>query len=196
LPLTITVRLSAGLTHRELGFLAFRHVTFRTRESRPYQPAVHRPVIVASCVVIRNPVGVTIRRRIAGGRDSDLDRRTLRAIDTVRRVIAEGFASGAPAGRRDGAGTGVFDSVRGECSRLLAAQRRRLPLLVFVLGIARGAPRLPDIVLDHGDDDVIGDAALARTVVVQNVTEPKPALLHESPGTFLSVLGIGKRAVI
>jgi hypothetical protein len=28
---------------------------------------------------------------------------------------------------------------------------------------------------------VIGDAALARTVVVQNVTEPKPALLHELP---------------
>jgi hypothetical protein len=28
---------------------------------------------------------------------------------------------------------------------------------------------------------VIGDAALARTVVVDDVTEPNPALLHETP---------------
>jgi hypothetical protein len=28
---------------------------------------------------------------------------------------------------------------------------------------------------------MIGDAALTRTVVVQNVTEPNPALLHELP---------------
>jgi hypothetical protein len=28
---------------------------------------------------------------------------------------------------------------------------------------------------------MIRDAALARTIVVQNVTEPNPALLHELP---------------
>jgi hypothetical protein len=50
-----------------------------------------------------------------------------------------------------------------------------------MLGITRRAPRLPDVLVNHRDDDVIGDAALARTVVVQNVTEPKPALLHELP---------------
>jgi hypothetical protein len=50
-----------------------------------------------------------------------------------------------------------------------------------VLGVTRGAPRLSDVVFDHRDDDVIGDTALARAVIVQNVTEPKPALLHELP---------------
>jgi hypothetical protein len=28
---------------------------------------------------------------------------------------------------------------------------------------------------------MIGDASLSRTIVVQNVTEPNPALLHETP---------------
>src|SRR5204863_6410296 len=37
------------------------------------------------------------------------------------------------------------------------------------------------LVVDHRDDRVVGDAALTRAVVVQNVTEPKPALLHELP---------------
>ena len=31
----------------------------------------------------------------------------------------------------------------------------------------------------EGDDDVIGKAFLARTVVVQHITQPKPALLHQ-----------------
>ena len=57
---------------------------------------------------------------------------------------------------------------------------RDLGLLVFVLRVARGAPRLLHGVVDHRHDRVIGNAALTRTVVVQNVTEPKPALLHEN----------------
>jgi hypothetical protein len=28
---------------------------------------------------------------------------------------------------------------------------------------------------------MVGDAAFARAIVVENVTEPKPALLHELP---------------
>ena len=31
---------------------------------------------------------------------------------------------------------------------------------------------------------MIGDAALTWTIVVENVTEPKPALLHYSPGAI------------
>jgi hypothetical protein len=71
-------------------------------------------------------------------------------------------------------------------SALLAARRRGLGLLVFVLGVTGRTPRLPDVVLNHRDDDMVGDAALARAVIVQNVTEPKPALLHELPrnGSF------------
>jgi hypothetical protein len=49
-----------------------------------------------------------------------------------------------------------------------------------VVGIAGRAPGLLHLVLDHRNDDMVGDAALARAVVVKNVTEPKPALLHQS----------------
>ena len=65
-------------------------------------------------------------------------------------------------------------------------------LLVFVVRVARGAARLLHLVLDHRDHGMIGDAALARTVVVQNVTEPKPALLHETPPEPFLSGGIGK----
>jgi hypothetical protein len=47
-----------------------------------------------------------------------------------------------------------------------------------VFRVARRATRLLHLVIDHGDDGMVGDATLTRTIVVQNVTEPKPALLH------------------
>jgi hypothetical protein len=47
-----------------------------------------------------------------------------------------------------------------------------------VVGIAGRAAGLLHLVVDHRYNGVVGDAALTRTVVVQNVTEPKPALLH------------------
>jgi hypothetical protein len=91
---------------------------------------------------------------------------------------------------------GVLGYVLGYGASLLTADRS-FSLLVFVLGVAGGASRLPNIVLDHGDDDVVGNAALARAVIVQNVTEPKPALLHELPrnGSFQLELktGAGRR---
>jgi ABC-type tungstate transport system substrate-binding protein len=64
---------------------------------------------------------------------------------------------------------------------LLPSRRGCLGLLVFMLGVARGAAGLLNLVFNHRDDSVIGDAALAWTVIVQDVTEPKPALLHELP---------------
>jgi len=60
----------------------------------------------------------------------------------------------------------------------LLAPRRRLSLLIFVVRVAGGAACLLHLVFNHRDDRMIRDAALARTVVVQNVTEPNPALLH------------------
>ncbi len=54
-------------------------------------------------------------------------------------------------------------------------------LLVIVIAVAGRAPCLLHLVFDHRDDHVIGYAALPRTVVVQNVTEPRPALLHQFP---------------
>ena len=60
----------------------------------------------------------------------------------------------------------------------LAAKPRHLRLLEFVLGFAGRAARLLHFVADHRDDGVVGDAAFARAIVVQNVTKPKLALLH------------------
>jgi hypothetical protein len=64
---------------------------------------------------------------------------------------------------------------------LLAPRRRHFCLLILVVRVAGGAACLLHLVFNHRDDRMIRDAALARTVVVQNVTEPNPALLHELP---------------
>jgi hypothetical protein len=47
-----------------------------------------------------------------------------------------------------------------------------------MIRVAGRAADLLHLIVDHRDHGVIGHAALTRTVVVQNVTEPKPALLH------------------
>jgi hypothetical protein len=58
--------------------------------------------------------------------------------------------------------------------------RRNASMLVHVVGVAGAAARLLDRVLDHGHHDVIRDPSLAWTVIVQNVTESNPALLHRN----------------
>ena len=50
--------------------------------------------------------------------------------------------------------------------------------LVGVLGVAGRAASLLDVFFHHRDDRVVGHAPLARTVVVHDVTETQPALLH------------------
>jgi hypothetical protein len=59
--------------------------------------------------------------------------------------------------------------------------RGNLRLFVLVFGIARRTPRLLHFVANHGDDGVVGDSALAGTVVIHDVTEPRLALLHQAP---------------
>ena len=63
---------------------------------------------------------------------------------------------------------------------LLPALARDFGVLVFVLGVARRAPRLLHIRTDHRDNGMVGHPPLARTVIVQNVTKPKLALLHQA----------------
>ena len=60
----------------------------------------------------------------------------------------------------------------------LPALRRNTCPFEFMVRVAGGAACLLDLIFDHGHDGVVGDAAFARAVIVQNVTEPKPALLH------------------
>jgi hypothetical protein len=67
----------------------------------------------------------------------------------------------------------------------LLASARGLTALVRVLGIAGRAPRLFDGLFNHGDDRVIRHTTLTRAVVIQNVSETQPALLHSiSPDLF------------
>jgi hypothetical protein len=54
----------------------------------------------------------------------------------------------------------------------LFAADRHLGSLEFVFGVARRAPGLSNRVLDHCDDGVIGQSPLARTIVVDDVTDP------------------------
>jgi len=65
--------------------------------------------------------------------------------------------------------------------RFFLATPWHLAPLVRVLGVTRRASGLLDIFLDHRDDGVIREPPLARTVIVQYVTETQPALLHSTP---------------
>lgn len=47
-----------------------------------------------------------------------------------------------------------------------------LSTLVWVLRLACGAAGESNFIADHGDDCVVGEAAFARTIIVQNVTKP------------------------
>jgi hypothetical protein len=47
-----------------------------------------------------------------------------------------------------------------------------------VFGIAGRAPDLPDVVADERHDRVIAQPPLARTVVIDEITNPKLARLH------------------
>jgi hypothetical protein len=53
-------------------------------------------------------------------------------------------------------------------------------MLVLVLGVTGRATGLLDILPHHRHDGVVRQPALARTVIVQNVTKPKLALLHQN----------------
>ena len=72
----------------------------------------------------------------------------------------------------------AFEFASKRSIRFTAAGGGNLGVLVFVIGVAGGAAGLLHLILDHRYHRMVGDAALTRTVVVQNVTEPKPALLH------------------
>ena len=179
----IPVAVAAGrLPHREIRFLPFGKLAFRAWERRPDQPAMDRAVVFTAVLFSTVRVGDVGGRGCRDGNRISIGPNvcgTSIGIEVVGGTIERDSVLRWRGG--NGARTGLVEHVLRQRASLLPAQSRGLGLLVFVLGVARRTPRLPDIVFDHGDDDVIGDAALARTVIVQNVTEPKPALLHELP---------------
>jgi len=175
----------AVLADRELGLFALWGLSFGSWQRRPDQRSMDRPLVFRSVAVVVVGSGRRIWR-VCGFRE------IRRAGEFFRRGV-ERFVEGRRVGR-DGRGwrkSGAIDDRSGDqrSAGLLLSESRRLRLLVLVIRIAGGAARLLHLVLDHGDHRMIGDPALARTVVVKNVTEPNPALLHELPRSFVSLVG-------
>lgn len=167
----------AVLTNGEIRSLTLRNLTIGPWQRRPNERTMDWPFIV--WLFARFRLRLRIRRwvRIDGLRLGDsveqIDRRGERFVDNDGRFWIGHRRTGKcrPFGRRD--------HQRG--LRLLAPRHRHFGLLIFVVRVAGGAACLLHLVFNHRDDRMVRNAALARTVVVQNVTEPKPALLHELP---------------
>ena len=174
------------LPHREVRRFSLGDLSFRTRQGRANQRPVHRPLVIDA----------------TGGGLIDISRRIGFSVDRWRwgRNRGDGVSGFGRLGRLGGFGGFEIDrlgfglrlggehtrfrlihAVRQRGGRFAATRRGHFGVLVLVLGVARRATRLLHVVLDHRDHRMIGDAALARTIVVENVTEPNPALLHELP---------------
>jgi hypothetical protein len=160
------------LANCEVRFLTLGLLSFGPGESGPNQAPMDRPVVTA--IGVRG-VGVLTLSLVASHACHANDVGAVLDDHLEGNVIDERvrFRLGSPGQER------IRGGLRRERPCLFpASARRHASLLVFVVGIARRAPGLFHVLLDHGHDDVIGEAALARAVVVQNVTEPKPALFH------------------
>jgi hypothetical protein len=170
---------SARLPDRELWKLPLRRLTLGARQRRADQPAMHWTFVVTrgggNAVHVRggSPLGV-LRVSLRGRALADLYWRFFGCLRLVRCLFLVGHVA-IHHGRSWATSVG---RIPGQHAILPAARRGNPRLLVVMVRVARRAARLLHLVIDHRDDRVIGDAALARTVVVQNVTEPKPALLH------------------
>src|SRR4051812_23393262 len=108
-----------------------------------------------------------------------LSRAVVAANPHARRARGGRFRLGCRLGRRfvDDPLWSARQNLRVQRGRGVLTTLSRDPrVLVLVIGVACRAPRLFHILVDHGDDDVIGDAPFARTVIVENVTKPRLAL--------------------
>ena len=170
------------LTDRKLRNLSLRYLSVWPRQRRANQPAMHGTVIIRRRrrVIVNIDVAVgafAVRFGLLARGDGGLHRRLVRPEYVVWCLFVVGHVD---IGHRRTVTSG-FGRIANQHAILFAARRRYPGLLVFVIRVARRAASLLHLVFDHRDDRVIGDTALARTIVVQNVTEPKPALLHELP---------------
>jgi len=69
----------------------------------------------------------------------------------------------------------TVENLRKQRRLRLLTPGRHLSIFVFVLRVTHGAAGLFDVVVDHRHNGVIGNTALARTVIVHHVAGPKPA---------------------
>jgi len=161
---------AGGTTHREVGFPSLRGIVVQPRQRRTNQGTVHGTIHVVD--------GYRDRRRDLGRLLGYHFGFSLDHEAGVVRVVRRGIQ----AWRGDFAGhAGEHLLIEGAGDFLLAALWRHLRLLELVITVTSGASGLAHFVADHRDDGMIGDSALARTVVVDYVAETRLALLHQAP---------------
>ena len=182
LPVAITVEIAAaaaGLADGEVRLLPLRSLAFRTRQGGPDQSAVNGPVVVE--------IGSRERCFLIGGR-----RIKFCNFDRIGRRFELWLWPwlGLRLGLRNDVDVErlLFERPRPQQALTRVGRRRRIEflpagsghfrLLVLVIRIARRAARVLHLIANDRDNGVVRNAALARTVVVENVTEPKPALRH------------------
>ena len=161
----------AVLTNGEIRRLALWNLAFGAWQRRPNERTMD-PNVIRLIAHFRLGLGVRLRLddgiRIDGYSCRDdikqIDRRGQRFFDDHWRFW---IGHGRTRKRRR---FGACGHQRG--LRLLAPRRRHLGLLIFVVRVAGGAACLLHLVFNHRDDRMIRNAALARTIVVQNVTKP------------------------
>jgi hypothetical protein len=182
---SLPVEAAAVLTDGEVWRLALRHLALRARQRGANQWPMHPFVLgrVGLGFWVTGSGGFSGLRGFSGGARQgrgfleECGRRG--EILVHRRGIRLGVGIDRGHWRtrtRDGGRIGDERAFR-----LLSARRRQFRLFVLMIRVARGAACLLHVLFDHGDNHMIRDAALTRTVVVENVTEPNPALLHELP---------------
>jgi hypothetical protein len=178
----------SGLANRELRFLAVRLLPFWTRKRRSNQAAMDGAVFLVAGPG-RQREGISIR---------DVSRRRCRRVGerlgcvVVQDLGLESVFHLFVVFRRGTRPQSAFRRLAADRVGALATRRRDASGLVLVICVAGRTARLLHLIFNHGDDGMIGNAALTRTIVVQNVTEPKPALLHQTLRSRSFQVGFGK----
>jgi hypothetical protein len=176
---------SARLTNGELGVLpVLRGLPLGARQRCTNETTMDRAILVRGRryrFLLRAIVGVHVLNRFDRHRlrcSNVSDRGSVGELVDIHIIVVRSLEA-LSRQRRGGARLGAAGAdLRHEAPGFLFPPRGHTRLFVFMVRIARRATRLLDLILDHRNDRVIGNAALTRTVVVENVTEPRPALLH------------------
>jgi hypothetical protein len=167
----VTVTASAILTDREFRNLPDLFLPFRPRQRGTNQAPVEGTIVAIRTRLIGRRLLWRFRRRRYLGAAFNVN-----GLDGNRRrdrFSVDGFVHGI-----DGLGHPGQHLFVENGSGILFPSSRFLATLVGMFRITRRATCLFDVFFDHRDDSVVGHAALARTVIVQNVSETQPALLH------------------
>jgi hypothetical protein len=162
----VPVRFEAAVrvAHREVRRLAFRHLSLLPRQrranQRPMSPVMIGEVVVGVAIVGR--IGIVISRSKRDGRFR------LGGGGKIGQCGGIGFVVDERQGCRSSSTRPhqALGYIGQHAGGLLAARGRDFAAFVLVLRVAGGTARLFHLFLDHGNDRMVGYAALTRAVVV------------------------------